>query len=93
MSERYLGGLLNDRSRALRPKAVLQGINTGDMRGGCKEMENVMMILHGYYTEMEMDGADLRTKVGIMLVRARSIVDTLETMNSRLLHDRDGVIV
>jgi len=76
----------------LRPEAVLQGINTGDMCQGVKELESLCMVLTGHLVEMQMDGRDLRSTVGTMLLRARSIVDTLEAMNSRTLHDADGVI-
>ncbi len=92
MSEKYLDRLLQDRSRALRPEAVLQGISTGDMGQGVKELESLCMVLTGHLVEMQMDGSDLRSKVGTMLLRARAIIDTLEAMNSRTLHDADGVI-
>ncbi len=51
------------------------------------------MVARGIFTEMEMDGADTRTKAGVMLTRLRSCVDTLEAINGRQLHDRDGVLI
>lgn len=93
MSEKLLDQVLRDRSSALRPKAVLLGISTSQQSQIVKEMDALNVVLGGMYREMEMDGTDLRSKIGIMLLRARSFVDMLEDVNSRLIHDREGVLI
>lgn len=93
MSEMLLDRLLKDRSNALRPAVVLQGISTAEQLRLVKEIETICMVVRGMFVEMQMDGIDTRSKAGVMLLRLRSELDTLEAVNCRLLHDRDGVII
>lgn len=93
MSERLLDQLLNDRSSALRPTAVLQGISCDQQLRLLKEIDDLVMITRGHFTGMEHDGVDLRSECGVILLRVRCCVDELEAINCRVLHDRDGVII
>jgi len=51
------------------------------------------MVLRGHYTAMETDGTDERVRCGVLLVRLRAIIDTLEAQNERTLHDQYGEIL
>lgn len=77
----------------MRPEAVLQGINVGDQIQGIREVKDLANMAEGHWVSMERDGLDARTRIGVLLLRIRSCVDTLEVMNGRLIHDRDGVIL
>lgn len=93
MSGQHSERLSSDRTLALRPKAVLLGVATLEQRREIDAIRNLCDILYGYFTEMQMDGADMRTGAGKHLLRMRAHVDSLEMLNGRLLHDRDGVII
>jgi len=53
----------------------------------------VIDIVRGLYSEMTVDGYDHRTKIGLRLLAARSIIDTLEVRLDHVRVDQDGVLI
>ncbi len=83
MSESHLRRLMSDRSRGLTPERARRGISYADELRGLKEMEALVLIASGLFSEMSVDGFDHTTRIGKNLVRMRAVLDTLEVCIER----------
>lgn len=84
--------LLSDRSRALRPEAVLLGVNFSAEIQELGALTELALVLGGYLASMEVDGTDDRTHCGVLLVRMRAHLDVIEQCLSRTRYKQDGQI-
>lgn len=71
------------------PRAF-RGIEFGAQRQAAKEIVHLAELMGVYLSQMDTDGADLRTKIGVLAINARTHLDNIEISLAIGIVDEDG---